>query len=243
MNSLYNSLLGTSCTAAILAASLGLLIIPPANAADQARLPVAPASATSATHISNNLDLEEMIVTATPGDAASKFDSSLSVSTLTPDEIAQSDPSSAADIVRNIPGFRSQASGGEGNANISARGVPMHGGSKYVQFAEDGLPVLEYGDIDFATADQWVRSDYNVDHIEAVRGGSSSTATSDAPAGVINFISKDGSHEGGNLGITSGLDYNEMRYNFDYGASILAASTTRAKGLAPPTMSPSTAAR
>ena len=166
-----------------------------------------------------------MIVTATPGDAASKFDSSLSVSTLTPDEIAQSDPSSAADIVRNIPGFRSQASGGEGNANISARGLPMHGGSKYVQFDEDGLSVLEYGDIDFATADQWLRSDYNVDHIEAVRGGSSSTATSNAPAGVINFISKDGSHEGGNLGITSGLDYNEMRYDFDYGSPL--SDTTR----------------
>lgn len=81
---------------------------------------------------------------------------------LPPAEIAQSDPSSAADIVRNIPGFRSQASGGEGNANISARGLPMHGGSKYVQFDEDGLPVLQFGDIDFATADQWVRSDSTI---------------------------------------------------------------------------------
>ena len=77
---------------------------------------------------------------------------------LPPAEIAQSDPSSAADIVRTLPGCRSQASGGEGNANISARGLPMHGGSKYVQFDEDGLPVLQFGDIDFATADQWVRS-------------------------------------------------------------------------------------
>ena len=171
------------------------------------------------------LDLDEVIVTAVPGNPSSKLDTSLSVSTLTPDEIAQSDPSSAADIIRDIPGFRAQASGGEGNANISARGLPMHGGSKYVQLDEDGLPVLQFGDIDFATADQWLRSDYNVDHIEAVRGGSSSTATSDAPGGVVNFISKDGSREGGNLGITAGLDYNEVRYDFDYGAPL--SDTTR----------------
>jgi hypothetical protein len=37
---------------------------------------------------------------------------------------------------------------------------------------------------------------------------------------VINFISKDGSQEGGTLGITSGLGYNEMRYDFEYGSSL-----------------------
>src|SRR5271168_3688964 len=192
MRSLYHSSPATPWTWAVYATSLVLSMTPPAFAADQARAPVASAggaataSAASTTDAANDLNLEEIVVTATPGNAASKFDSSLSVSTLTPDEIAQSDPSSAADIIRDIPGFRSQASGGEGNANISARGLPMHGGSKYVQFQEDGLPVLQFGDIDFATADQWVRSDFNVDHIEAVRGGSSSTATSDAPGGVVN---------------------------------------------------------
>jgi len=204
---------------------------PPSFATDQVPAPVASVGdaatvgAASAADKGNDLDLREIVVTALPGDPTSKFESSVSVSTLTPEEISQSDPSSAADIVRDIPGFRSQASGGEGNANISARGLPMHGGAKYVQFDEDGLPVLQYGDIDFATADQWVRPDFNVDHIEAVRGGSSSTAASDAPGGVINFISKDGSREGGDLGITSGLGYDETRYDFDYGSPI--SDTTR----------------
>ena len=39
-------------------------------------------------------------------------------------------------------------------------------GANYVQFDEDGLAVLQYGDIDFATADHWVRLDFNVDHVE-----------------------------------------------------------------------------
>ena len=210
----------------------GVLIALPVFAAAQEWTRVAsvddvagPRPSAAAAQEGTDLDLDEVIVTAVPGAPSSKLNSSLSVSTLTSAEIQQSDPSSAADIVRNIPGFRSQASGGEGNANISVRGLPMHGGSKYVLLEEDGLPVLQFGDIDFATADQWLRSDYNVDHIEAVRGGSSSTATSDAPGGVINFISKDGSREGGNVGITSGLDYNELRYDFDYGAPL--SDTTR----------------
>lgn len=222
MKPLHRIPFGRLWASALYATNLGVLITLPAFAAAQAWTRVASVDDVAD---ANDPDLEEVIVTAVPGSPSSKLDSSLSVSTLTPEEIAQSDPSSAADIVRDIPGFRSQASGGEGNANISARGLPMHGGSKYVQLDEDGLPVLQFGDIDFATADQWLRSDYNVDHIEAVRGGSSSTATSDAPGGVINFISKDGSREGGNLGITSGLDYNEVRYDFDYGAPL--SDTTR----------------
>jgi outer membrane receptor protein involved in Fe transport len=232
MKPFYRNPFGTLWASVLYAANLGVSVTLPAFAAAQEWTRAAsaddvaaagPASATA--RDANELDLEEVIVTAVPGNPSSKLNSSLSVSTLTQGEITQSDPSSAADIVRNIPGFRSQASGGEGNANISARGLPMHGGSKYVQLQEDGLAILQYGDIDFATADQWLRSDYNVEHIEAVRGGSSSTATSDAPGGVINFISKDGSREGGNVGITSGLDYHEMRYDFDYGAPL--SDTTR----------------
>jgi len=212
MKSLHSGSTEARWTLPFYATGLALLIAAPAFGADRSPVPVASggdASArtpSSATNAANDLNLEDVIVTGIPGNASSKFDSSLSVSTLSPEEILQSDPSSAADIVRNIPGFRAQASGGEGNANISVRGLPLHGGSKYVLLQEDGLPVLQFGDIDFATADQWLRWDFNVDHIEAVRGGSASTATSNAPGGVINFISKDGSQAGGNLSITSGLD-------------------------------------
>jgi outer membrane receptor protein involved in Fe transport len=104
---------------ALPATSFGLMMNLPTPAADQAPLPPAATIGNQA----DDLNLDEIVVTAIPGNASSKFESSVSVSTLTPDEIAQSDPSSAADIVRNIPGFRSQASGGEGNANISARGL------------------------------------------------------------------------------------------------------------------------
>jgi len=169
---------------------------------------------------SETLDLETIVVTASSGNT-SKMRASVSVSSLDPDQIAEAAPSSVADILRNIPGIRSEASGGEGNANVSVRGLPLaSGGAKYVQFQEDGLPVLQFGDIDFATPDTFMRFDANIQSVEVVRGGSASTFASDAPGAVINFISKDGSVEGGSFGFESGLDYNERRYNFDYGGPV-----------------------
>lgn len=166
------------------------------------------------------LELDTILVTATSVNTT-KMRASVSVSTLDPDQIAQSAPSSVADILRDIPGIRSEASGGEGNANVSVRGLPLaSGGAKYVQFQEDGLPVLQFGDIDFATPDTFMRFDANIQNVEVVRGGSASTFASDAPGAVINFISKDGSVEGGSFGFETGLDYNEQRYNFDYGGPI-----------------------
>jgi len=137
-------------------------------------------------------------------------------------QLEQLQPTSAADVLRDIPGIRAEASGGEGNANVAVRGLPIaSGGAKYVQFQEDGLPVLEYGDIAFATPDTFMRVDYNTDHVEVVRGGSASTFASNAPGGVFNFISKTGGNSlAGNVGISAGLDYNEQRYDFDYGGPL-----------------------
>lgn len=168
----------------------------------------------------DSLDLDTIVVTASSANA-SKMQSSISVSNLDPDQIEQAAPSSVADILRNIPGIRSEASGGEGNANVSVRGLPLaSGGAKYVQFQEDGLPVLQFGDIDFATPDTFMRFDQTIRNVEVVRGGSASTFASDAPGAVINFISKDGSVKGGSIGFETGLDYNERRYDFDYGGPI-----------------------
>ncbi len=151
----------------------------------------------------------------------SKIESSVSVTSLQPEKIMQSAPRSTAEIFRTIPGIRSESSGGEGNANIAVRGVPISsGGSKYVQLQEDGLPVLLYGDISFATSDIFMRFDANVARIEAIRGGSASTLSSNAPGGIINIISKTGKRESGSISTTFGLDYESFRTDFDYGGPI-----------------------
>ncbi|USI72448.1 TonB-dependent siderophore receptor [Sphingomonas morindae] len=147
--------------------------------------------------------------------------SAVSVSSLSADAIAQSAPRSTAELFRNIPGIRAEASGGEGNANISVRGLPVaSGGAKFLQLQEDGLPVLEFGDITFGNADIFLRADTNIARIEAVRGGSASTFASNSPGGVINFLSKTGETQGGAVQAGIGLNYGEYRFDGDYGGKL-----------------------
>lgn len=164
------------------------------------------------------LGLSNVVVTGVVN-PSSKIESSVSISTLNLRNVDKSAPRTTAEIFRNIPGIRSEASGGDGNTNITVRGVPISaGGSKYLQLQEDGLPVLQFGDIAFATADIFLRADYNVDRIEAIRGGSASTMASNSPAGIINLISKTGAIEGGSVRSTMGLDFNSSRLDFEYGS-------------------------
>jgi outer membrane receptor protein involved in Fe transport len=164
--------------------------------------------------------LEDVVITGVVNPKA-KIKSSVSITTMDAKQIDQSAPRSTAEIFRSIPGIRSESSGGEGNSNISVRGVPISsGGSKYLQIQEDGLPVLLFGDIAFATADIFTRFDGNVAKIEAIRGGSASTLSSNSPGGIINFISKTGKTEGGMVRTSLGLDYNNFRTDVDYGTKI-----------------------
>ena len=164
--------------------------------------------------------LDQIVVTGVIN-PKSKLESSVSITSLKSTLINQTAPRTTAEIFRTIPGIRSESSGGEGNSNIAVRGVPVSsGGSKYVQIQEDGLPVLLFGDMSFATADIFTRFDSNVSRIEAIRGGSASTMSSNSPGAIINLISKTGKSEGGSLGTSFGLDYDSFRTDFNYGAPI-----------------------
>ncbi|PWH84200.1 TonB-dependent receptor [Algibacter marinivivus] len=164
--------------------------------------------------------LDEIIVTGVVN-PKSRIESSISVSTMGIKLIEQAAPRSAGELFRNIPGIRAESSGGEGNANFNVRGVPISsGGSRYFQIQEDGLPLNLFGDTSFGNADNFLRIDSNIGRVEAIRGGSASTQTSNGPAGIINMISKTGSTEGGSLATTFGLDYQTSRLDFEYGTPL-----------------------
>jgi outer membrane receptor protein involved in Fe transport len=172
------------------------------------------------TLLTDQMGLEEVVVTGVVN-KKSKLESSVSVTTLQPKAIEQSAPRTTAEIFRTIPGVKVEASGGDGNTNITVRGVPISaGGSRYLQLQEDGLPLMLYGDIAFSTQDQYLRADQTVARVEAIRGGSAATTTSNGPAGIINFISKTGGQSGGTVGTSFGVDYNSIRTDFNYGTPI-----------------------
>ncbi len=164
--------------------------------------------------------MEEIIVTGVPR-GVTKLESSVSVSSLPAENVIELAPRSIAEIFRGLPGIRAESSGGGGNANITIRGIPLAtGGSKFMQLQEDGLPVLEFGDMNFANADNFLRFDWTVDRIESIRGGSASTLASNSPGGIINLISKTGKTEGGSVGVSAGIDYDEFRTDFEYGGPL-----------------------
>ncbi len=166
------------------------------------------------------VDDADIVVTAVSR-STNRLDSSVSVSGISFEQAQKLAPRSVAEVFRQLPGIRSESSGGEGNANIAVRGLPVaSGGAKFLQLQEDGLPVLEFGDITFGNADIFLRADFNVSRIEAVRGGSASTFASNSPGGVINLISKTGTQEGGSIQGTVGLDYEEYRIDADYGGKL-----------------------
>jgi outer membrane receptor protein involved in Fe transport len=152
--------------------------------------------------------------------ARDRLDSATSTSILTGDEIEKLGARSLAEIFRNIPGMRAESSGGE-SASISVRGLPIAlGGAKFLQIQENGIPTLEFGDIAFATADQFLRADLNLGGIQTIRGGSASTFASNSPGGIVNLIDKTGLEEGGTIEATTGLDYDTQRIDFEYGTHI-----------------------
>ena len=168
----------------------------------------------------DSLGMERIVVT---GVAKGKtiMASSVSISSFSAEQMEVTTPRTTSEIFRSLPGIRSEASGGEGNANIAVRGLPVAaGGAKFLQLQEDGLPVMQFGDISFGNADTFLRADSTVQTVEAIRGGTSATATSNAPGGIINFISKTGESESGSVSTTIGLDYDSYRTDFEYGSEI-----------------------
>lgn len=169
---------------------------------------------------SKGLDFERIIVTGVARNT-SLMSSSVSVSSFSADQLETTTPRTTAEAFRAIPGVRSESSGGEGNANIAVRGLPVAaGGAKFLQLQEDGLPIMQFGDIAFGNADIFLRLDNTMQTVESIRGGSASTMASNAPGGIINIISKTGGDDSGSVATTFGLDYESFRTDFEYGGEL-----------------------
>ncbi len=137
------------------------------------------------------LNFSEVVVTGMVN-PRQKIESSVAITTVNIDEITLRAPRNTADLLKAIPGFYVESSGGEGGNNLFARGIPADGSFRYVSLQEDGLPVFEDGELMFGNADLFLRVDETVDRMEAVRGGTASIFASNAPGGIINFVSKTG---------------------------------------------------
>lgn len=133
---------------------------------------------------------DEIVVTGRAGSGErTKLGTSYSVTTLDDAAIRSRAPSSVTETLKSVPGFWVEASGGEGSGNVRARGIPVDGFGS-INLLEDGLPVQHDPALGYLNADQAFRIDESVQRIEVVRGGPSSIFYSNAPGGVVNYITR-----------------------------------------------------
>ena len=109
------------------------------------------------------------VVTTGVARGRDRLNSATSTSAIKENDIVRLAPRSLAELFRNIPGIRVEAAAGEAQNNYTVRGLPMvNGASKYIQIQEDGLPVMEFGDLMRLTPDIFVRADFNVGQVESI---------------------------------------------------------------------------
>ncbi len=161
--------------------------------------------------------LETIIVTGVAKDTT-VFSASASVSALNEDAIQDLAPRSVNELFRALPGVKSEDTGGDANANIKVRGLPIaSGGSRYLSIQENGFPTLLVGDVAFSTADSYLRVDSTIGSVQSIRGGSGATQAPNAAGGIINLISKKPSERAGSVALTTGIDYDSVRVDGEFG--------------------------
>lgn len=160
------------------------------------------------------------IVTIAARNPLKKIESSVAITTAKAGQIAERAPRSTADIFKIIPGFYVESSGGESGNNLFPRGIPQDGSYRYVAIYEDGLPIYEAPELVFANIDIMMRLDETIAAMEGMRGGTASIYASNAPGGIINFISKTGGEEFGGLVKISIADYGYKRFDYNTGGPL-----------------------
>src|ERR1700693_2334137 len=105
--------------------------------------PVTAPAATSAAAIGAPGELDEIVVTGT-NIKQTIMQTSFAVTVADQEALKNSSAIGLAALLTSIPGFYGEASAGENNLNISARGV-RGGFLEYISLQEDGLPFLYNG--------------------------------------------------------------------------------------------------
>jgi len=164
--------------------------------------------------------IEQVVITGNSRPKA-KLESATAITTFSAKEIQKQNPVSTAALLQKVPGFAVETSGGEVGNNLFARGIPSAGAYEYVQIQEDGMPVFEDGALQFANADAFFRVDATTSRMEALRGGSGSIFASNAPGGIINFLSKEGSNKFGGMTKLETGSYGLMRFDGNIGGAIV----------------------
>lgn len=166
----------------------------------------------NATGATDEQQAEEIIVTGVFGATAIE-DAPVSIEALSGEELSQTVPTSAADLLKKVPGVFVNSAFGEIRNVVFSRGVSANSsdaasGYYYVSMQEDGLPVEAITGANFGP-DFFTRPDLMLGRVEALRGGTAVVTGANAPGGIFNYVLKTGrSHPGIEAQVRLGLEGN-----------------------------------
>jgi outer membrane receptor protein involved in Fe transport len=180
---------------------------------DSAAAAAQPATTDAST--ANTNTLQEVVVTGTAtAGGVKKLDASFSITTASLEEIRDANPSSAADLLKIVPGLWAESSGGEAGANIELAGFPGGGDAPYVTYQINGSPIYpSSGNVSFMDNSSQFRIDESVQRAEVLQGGPGVVYSNGQLGATANFILRQGTAEPhGDIGLTTGTDH---RYRID----------------------------
>ncbi|GJG88081.1 hypothetical protein tb265_32620 [Gemmatimonadetes bacterium T265] len=157
-------------------------------------------------------------------DARTTRQASVAITTLDTNALRVQVPVSSADVLKKVPGVFVNSALGEIRNIVYSRGVSAGSveaaqGYFYVSMQEDNLPVTSLTGANYGP-DYFFRADATVARVEAVRGGSASITSANAPGGIFNYRSQIGGDEGrGTVSLRGGaqgaaLPYGRLDLNY-----------------------------
>ncbi|HEY0780641.1 MAG TPA: TonB-dependent receptor [Gemmatirosa sp.] len=153
---------------------------------------------------------------------------SVAITTLDTSALRVQVPVSTADVLKKVPGVFVNSALGEIRNIVYSRGVSAGSvdaatGYYYVSMQEDNLPVTSITGTNYGP-DYFFRADATVARVEAVRGGSASITSANAPGGIFNYRSQTGGDQGsGTVSVRGGDQGSNLpygRFDLNYGGPI-----------------------
>ncbi len=142
--------------------------------------------------------LDEVVLTASSTFRSQK-QAPLSISSKKMTEITRLSANSQADILRDVPGITAEGGGGETATNLFVRGLPSGGQYVFNPLQYDGMPLMSTFGLNSSAHDVYARPDIGFKGVEFVRGGAAVLYGAGSVAGIINYTSKTGDTNPGNI--------------------------------------------
>ncbi|WP_286272777.1 TonB-dependent receptor [Thalassotalea hakodatensis] len=160
--------------------------------------------------IDSTENYERILITGSAHDAKSILRSTSAVTVYNKSTFISQGLPNSADMLKHVPGFWVEDSGGEANNNVAPRGLRGGEGFRFISVMEDGLPISYDG----IWVDFFQRQDIMTSAVETIRGGNSGIVSLNGPAAVVNFISDDSSNAQKNeFVIKQGVGHKSTRFD------------------------------